>query len=170
MFSSGSDFAGDRAWRAPGAKQSIQNDQNDIESEKASKKRQSVSRSRARPNVRPARLIPHRCSTVCEGLRANKRIFSQLLRNGGGGACGSRSAIRPALRCRDLEHASPIRTSAAQPARQAPLNPGLSRWLLPLVPHRTRHRFATTNASSETNAHRTTNAPRPLRSGAFTMQ
>ncbi len=52
-----------------------------------------------------------------------------------------------------------IRTSAAQPARQAPLNPGLSRWLLPLVPHRTPHRFATTNASRETNARRTTNAP-----------
>ena len=51
-----------------------------------------------------------------------------------------------ALPLRAVEYALPIRTSAAQPARQAPLNPGLSRWLLPLVPHRTRHRFATTNA------------------------
>jgi hypothetical protein len=32
------------------------------------------------------------------------------------------------------------------------------------------HRFATTNARRETNTSRTTNAPRPLRSGAFTMQ
>ena len=64
-----------------------------------------------------------------------------------------------ALPLRAVEHASPSRTSAAQPARQAPLNPGLSRWLLPLVPHRTPHRFATTNTSCETNATRTTNAP-----------
>jgi hypothetical protein len=66
-------------------------------------------------------------------------------------------------------YALTIREAAAQPARQAPLNPSLSRWL-PLIPHRTRHRFATTNASRETNALRTTNAPRPLRSGAITMQ
>ncbi len=79
---------------------------------------------------------------------------------GGGGACGSRSGIQPPHRWRDLEHATTIRTSAAQPARQAPLNPGLSRWLLPLVPHRTRHRFATTNASSETNAHQNHQRPR----------
>jgi hypothetical protein len=46
-----------------------------------------------------------------------------------------------------------------------PLNPGLSRCLLPLAPRRTPHRFATTNARRETNAHRATNAPRPLRSG-----
>ena len=60
-----------------------------------------------------------------------------------------------------------VRGAASAPG---PLNPGLSRWLLPLVPHRTPHRFATTNARRETNASRTTNAPRPLRSGAFTMQ
>jgi len=47
---------------------------------------------------------------------------------------------------------------------------GLSRWLLPLPSHRTSHRFATTNASSETNARRTTNTPKPLRPGAVTMQ
>ena len=47
---------------------------------------------------------------------------------------------------------------------------GLSRWLLPLVPVRMPHRFATTSASSEPNARRTTNAPRALRSGAVTMQ
>ena len=80
-------------------------------------------------------------------------------RNGGGG--GLRLAVNnstnpPLARPR---YALAIRTSAAQPARQAPLNPGLSRWLLPLVPVRTSHRFATTNASTETNARRTTNAP-----------
>ena len=53
---------------------------------------------------------------------------------------------------RAVEYASPTRTSAAQPARQAPPNPGLSRWLLPLVPVRTSPRFATTNARRETNA------------------
>jgi len=109
---------------------------------------------------------------------------------GDGGACGSRSVIQPAHRCRDHDtpsqfqpaltfdralasrrrtrhHNSDVRGSASAPG---PLNPGLSRWLLPLVPHRTRHRFATTSAGSDTNASRTTNAPEPLRSGAFTMQ
>jgi hypothetical protein len=88
-------------------------------------------------------------------------------------------AIQPALRCRDHERASrnqhpatsnalplraveyalPIRTSAEQPARQAPLHPSLSRCLLPLAPRRTAHRFATTNARRETNASRTTTPP-----------
>ena len=82
-----------------------------------------------------------------------------VLRNGGWR--GLRLTIRdststPLARPR---YALTIRTSAAQPARQTSLNPGLSRWLLPLVPHRTPHRFATTNARRETNASRTTNAP-----------
>ena len=38
---------------------------------------------------------------------------------GSGGGSGSRSATRPALRCRDLEHAITILTTATQPARQA---------------------------------------------------
>src|ERR1035437_4765074 len=55
--------------------------------------------------------------------------------------------------------------STAWPCGVGPPQPRLSRWLLPLVAHRTSHRFATTNARRETNASRTTTAPRTLRSG-----
>jgi len=68
-------------------------------------------------------------------------------------------ATSNALPLRAVEHAFPVPTSAPQPARQAPLNPGLSRRLLPLAPHRTPHRFATTNARLETKALSNSNVP-----------
>jgi hypothetical protein len=74
-------------------------------------------------------------------------------------------ATSNALPLRAVEYAFPIPTSAPHPARQAPLNPGLSRRLLPLAPHRTPHRFATTPARRETNAGTTTSVPGSLRSG-----
>ena len=109
--------------------------------------------SRSRPGARSPQAAPSPCASQRGMARpaAHDQQFNQ--------PTASRRRIR-----------LPIRTSAAQPARQAPLNPGLSRWLLPLVPVRTPHRFATTSASNETNARRTTNAPGALRSGAFTMQ
>ena len=144
------------------------------------------------PPLRGAPTSRFALATDIQRAQAHDRrspLHPPVLRNGGGGGCGSRQefnqhtagAIRyasrfqpalafdraPASRRRTRPHNSNVRGAASAPG---PLNPGLSRWLLPLVPRRTPHRFATTNASRETNASRTTNAPRPLRSGAFTMQ
>ena len=129
---------------------------------------------RTRPGARPPQAPPPPCASqrVVAGPAAHDQGFNQHT--------AGATTIRPrnsnphwrstAPPLRAVEHASPIRTSAPHPARQAPPNPGLSRRLLPLAPHRTPHRFATTNAPLETNAASNSNAPRPLRSGAFTMQ
>jgi hypothetical protein len=102
--------------------------------------------------------------SACQSLRPPRPPLPPPLPHafatGSGGGSGSRSptnhqpagatSIRPrdpnqhcrstALPLRAVEYALPIRTSAAQPACQAPLNPGLSRCLLPLAPRRTPHR------------------------------
>ena len=57
-----------------------------------------------------------------------------------------------------------------QSARQSPLHPPPVTLPASLVPVRLSLRFAPSNARRETNASRTSNAPRPLRSGAITMQ
>ena len=115
-----------------------------------------------------ARAQPRRTSTRARSPQSPPPPMLAQRGFRGPAACVCGNSTSPPLRA--VEHALTIRTSAEQPARQAPCNPGLSRWLLPLAPVPMPHRFATTKASSETNASRTTTPPRPLRSGAFTMQ
>jgi len=70
------------------------------------------------------------------------------------------------LPLRAVDTPQPSRTPAStRRASLTAVTPGAS-----LVSVRTRSRFATSNARHETNASRTSNVPRPLRSGAVTMQ